>query len=92
MSERTSLEAHVDMCELRYKQLDDRMTRVEERIDTITADLKELKVSNDKQFGEIKTMLTHAKDEKFKTVVTAAGTVIVALLGVMGYLITHLPK
>jgi len=90
MSERTSLEAHVDMCELRYKQLDDRMTRVEERIDTITADLKELKVSNDRQFSEIKTMLSGAKDDKFRVMVTVAGTIICSLLGVMGYLITHL--
>jgi hypothetical protein len=37
-------------------------------------------------------MLTAGKDEKFKTMVTVAGTIIVALLGVMSYLITHLPN
>jgi F0F1-type ATP synthase delta subunit len=68
------------------------MNRVEERMDTITADLKELKTSSDKQFGEIKSMLTQAKDEKFKVMVTVAGTVIVGLIGLLGYVITHLPK
>ncbi len=66
------------------------MNRVEERIDKISSDVKELKSTNDKQFGEIKSMLNNAKDEKFKVMVTVAGTVIVALLGMMGYIITHL--
>lgn len=90
MSERTSLETHVDLCELRYRQLDDRMNRVEERIDRISADVKELKTTNDKQFGELKTLLSGAKDEKFKTMITVTGTIIVSLLATMGYLITHI--
>jgi hypothetical protein len=90
MSERSSLEAHVDLCELRYRQLDDRMNRVEERIDKISTDVKELKQTNDKQFGEIKSMLTQAKDDKFKVMVTVAGTVICSLLGLLGYIVVHM--
>jgi len=89
MSERTSLETHVDLCELRYRQLDDRMNRFEERIDSITVELKEVKVEMQSGFDEIKKMLTAAKDEKFKTLVVTAGSIIVSLLGVLGYLITH---
>lgn len=92
MSERTSLETHVDLCELRYKQLDDRMTRVEERIDAMAGEIKTVKAEMQTGFDDIKTMLTDARDEKFKTVVTVAGTIIVGLLGLLGYLITHLPK
>jgi len=90
MSERSSLEAHVDLCELRYRQLDDRMNRVEDRIDKISSDVKELKQTNDKQFGEIKSMLTQAKDDKFKVMVTVAGTVICSLLGLLGYIVVHM--
>lgn len=92
MSERTSLETHVDLCELRYRQLDDRMTRVEQRIDSITDELKQVKAEMNSGFEDIKEMLTHARDEKFKTVVMTAGSIIVGLLGLLGYLITHLPK
>jgi len=92
MSERTNLETHVDLCELRYRQLDDRMTRVEQRIDDVTEELKAVKAEMNSGFGDIKDMLTSAKDEKFKTVVITAGSIIVGLLGVLGYLITHLPK
>jgi len=90
MSERTNLETHVDLCELRYRQLDDRMTRVEQRIDDVTEELKAVKAEMNSGFGEIKTMLTSARDEKFKTVVTVAGSIIVGLLGLLGYIVVHM--
>lgn len=84
------LSTHEQVCAERYKALENRMDKIETRMDSLAADLKELKHTNDKQFGEIKTMLSGAKDEKFKVMVTVAGTIIVALLGTMGYLITHI--
>jgi hypothetical protein len=85
------LNTHELLCVERYKAIETRMDSIETRVDSISADVKELKQTNDQQFSEIKRMLTAGKDEKFKTMVTVAGTIIVALLGVMGYLITHLP-
>lgn len=38
--EKESLEAHVDLCALRYQQLDTRLTNVENKIDSIHEDLK----------------------------------------------------
>ena len=37
--ERTSLEAHVDLCALRYKQLDQRLTSLEGKVDDIHSDI-----------------------------------------------------
>jgi hypothetical protein len=37
--EKTSLEAHVDLCALRYKQLDDRLTSLEGKVDDMHADI-----------------------------------------------------
>lgn len=37
--ERTSLEAHVDLCALRYAQLDQRLTNLEDKVDTIHTDI-----------------------------------------------------
>ena len=39
--ERENLEAHVDLCALRYEQLDQRLTNVEEKIDSIHIDITE---------------------------------------------------
>ena len=38
--EKESLEAHVDLCALRYKNLDDRMTKIESKVEEIHDDIK----------------------------------------------------
>ena len=38
--EKESLEAHVDLCALRYKALDDRMTKIESKVEEIHDDIK----------------------------------------------------
>lgn len=38
--EKTSLEAHVDLCAIRYEALDKRLTKVEEKLDEIADDMK----------------------------------------------------
>jgi hypothetical protein len=37
--ERSSLEAHVDLCALRYGQLDQRLTMLEEKVETVHKDI-----------------------------------------------------
>jgi len=39
--ERTSLEAHVDLCALRYAQLDSRLTALESKVDDMHNDIVE---------------------------------------------------
>ena len=39
--ERTSLEAHVDLCALRYAQLDGRLSTLESKVDNIHKDITE---------------------------------------------------
>jgi tetrahydromethanopterin S-methyltransferase subunit G len=39
--EKESLEAHVDLCALRYKGLDERLTKIEEKVDEIHEDIQE---------------------------------------------------
>lgn len=39
--EKESLEAHVDLCAIRYQNLDKRLTNVEKKIDDIRDDIKE---------------------------------------------------
>jgi predicted nucleic acid-binding Zn-ribbon protein len=86
------LDTHEQVCAERYRAIEAKFHTVDERMDRIEADIKELQTSSTKNFNEIKAMLSGAKDEKFKTMVTAAATVIVALVGMLGYLLTHLPK
>lgn len=39
--EKQSLEAHVDLCALRYGQLDQRLTSLEEKVETVHKDIVE---------------------------------------------------
>jgi hypothetical protein len=39
--EKESLEAHVDLCALRYKNLDERLSNVEDKIDTVHKDIQD---------------------------------------------------
>ena len=39
--EKNSLEAHVDLCAIRYKNLDDRMTKIEKKVELIHEDITE---------------------------------------------------
>lgn len=86
------LQTHEQVCAERYKAIEAKFHTVDERMDRIEADIKELQASSSRNFADIKNMLTSAKDEKFKVIVGSASTVIVALLGMLGYLLTHLPK
>lgn len=38
--ERENLEAHVDLCALRYEQLDSRLTNIEEKVEDIHKDIQ----------------------------------------------------
>lgn len=37
--EKTNLEAHVDLCQQRYEQLEGRLTKIEEKVDHIHKDI-----------------------------------------------------
>ena len=39
--EKASLEAHVDLCQLRYEQLDGRLTSLEQKVENIHQDIKD---------------------------------------------------
>jgi predicted nuclease with TOPRIM domain len=92
ITEATSLELHVELCAERYKRLEEKIGSVEDSLDRIHSDFSSFKADNQKNLSEIKNMLSSAKDEKFKIMVSATATVIVGLLAMLGYVITHLPK
>jgi adenylosuccinate synthase len=92
ITESTSLEMHVELCAERYNRLEEKFEMVEARLDSLHQDFNTFKAENSKNMADIKSMLTNAKDEKFKVMITVAGTVIVSLIGFLGYLLTHLSK
>lgn len=90
--EQEDLATHVEICTLRYKNLQDQIDTLDTRVDQLTSDIKELRTDMHAGFSEIKKMLQANKDEKFKVMVTSTATVIVGLLAMLGYVITHVAK
>jgi hypothetical protein len=52
--------------------------------------MQDFKEEMRRSFGEVKAMLQMAKDEKFKTIIGAGGSVVVGLLALLGYIVVHL--
>lgn len=92
ITESTSLEMHVELCAERYGRLQEKFQYVETRIDQLHDDFTDFKTDNQKNLSDIKSLLSNAKDEKFKIMVTATSTIVVGLLAMLGYLVTHLAK
>ena len=66
------------------------MTRVENQVKELNIDMQDFKEEVRRSFAEIKAMLQQAKDEKFKTIIGAGGSVVVGLLALLGYIVVHL--
>lgn len=90
--EATNLEMHVELCAERYGRLEEKFEQVESRLDRLHDDFSKFKEDNQRNMSDIKNMLSNAKDEKFKIMVTSTATVVVGLLAMLGYVITHLPQ
>jgi len=90
ITESTSLEMHVELCAERYDRLNEKFNSVEERLTDLHDEFSAFKSDNSKNLNEIKMLLSNAKDEKFKIMVTATSAIVVALLTMLGYVVVHL--
>ena len=84
----TSLKGHIQLCELRYKNLEERLDNVEHRITKVETAISNLKDSTQAGFTEIKLLLERRNTTKQTQLISTFGSIIVALLGVIGYLVT----
>lgn len=68
--ERTNLEAHVDLCQERYRVLEEKVNRIGDGLDRLSKDVAEMREENIKQHQSSNKML-----------LATAGTIISGLLG-----------
>lgn len=71
--EKENLEAHVELCAERYKQLENRLTNVETKI------------------GSLQKAVEESSLHTIKVLIGTAGTIVVAVLSLLGIIITKLP-
>lgn len=84
------LSTHEEICSLRYAGIEEKMTQIDKRFDKVEADIKEIKTDSAKGFKDIKELIERKQGNNSQAIITAAGTIIVALIGFLGYLLTHI--
>jgi hypothetical protein len=72
--EKENLEAHVELCAERYKQLENRLDAVEGKIGTLQVTIEKSSLNT------------------IKILIGTAGTIIVAVLSLIGVIITKMPS
>jgi hypothetical protein len=77
--EKTNLEAHVDLCAERYRVLENRLTKVETKLEKIDTDVSDIKV-----------MLKTSQAKQTHILLGISGAIITVLIAIVGYLFTRL--
>ena len=80
--EKKSLEAHVELCAERYKNLDDKLCSLDERMGKIEIMVAEIKTA-------IAASAPTQSNESNKTLITIGTAIVAALLGGIFTLIVH---
>lgn len=86
--EETNLAAHVEICALRFKGIEEKMTNLEKRLDKVEDTLTDLKTQTQTGFAEVKVLLERQNSNRYTTLLTVVGSIVVAVITVVGYLIT----
>lgn len=88
--EKTNLEAHVDLCSERYKRLEEKFENLNLNMNSLRKDHENLTLKMSSNHNEVMQMIRDSNSGKFKVVVGTTGTIIAALLSVLGYLVLNL--
>ena len=88
--EKTNLEAHVDLCSERYKRLEEKFENLDLNMNSLRKDHENLTLRMSSNHNEVMQMIRDSNSGKFKVLVTTTGTIIAALLSVLGYLVLNL--
>ena len=85
----TTLEGHIQLCELRYKSLEDKINALEQRLTKVEADISSIKRDISTGFSEVKLLIEKQSNARHIQILATSGSIIVALLGTIGYMIAR---
>lgn len=87
--EKTNLEAHVELCMMRNDRLREKLEVLELKIKNLEIDLDKLEEKADGSLKEILDLILSSNKEKFKALLAPAATVFAAIVTMIGYLIVN---
>jgi chromosome segregation ATPase len=81
----TTLKGHIQLCELRYKSLEQRLDNVEQRLAQIEDKVNNLGSQIQSNLLEIKLVLQKADSRRDVQIVATLGTIVVAVIGAVWF-------
>jgi predicted nucleic acid-binding Zn-ribbon protein len=77
----TSLKGHIQLCELRYKALEERLDNVEQRLSQIEDKVSDLRSAINSNMLEIRLIIEKANSRRDVQIIATLGTIVVAVIG-----------
>lgn len=87
--EETDLATHVEICAIRYQGIQEKIDGLTERLDKVESKINTLGQEIQSNFSRIELALEKAQAKRDVQVIATLGTIAVAIISVIGYLITH---
>jgi predicted nucleic acid-binding protein len=87
--EETDLATHVEICAIRYQGIQEKIDGLTERLDNVESKINTLGKEIQSNFTRIELALEKASAKRDVQIIATMGTVAVAIISVIGYLITR---
>jgi predicted nucleic acid-binding protein len=87
--EETDLATHVEICAIRYQGIQEKIDGLTERLDNVESKINTLGKEIQSNFARIELALEKASAKRDVQLIATLGTVAVAVISVIGYLITR---
>lgn len=87
--ENEDLATHVMLCDLRYKQLEERIHAFDVRLIKLETEISSLKTATSTGFTEIKLLLERNNSSRQTQMMATIGTIVVAVCSLVGFIVTR---
>ena len=81
--EKENLEAHVELCWQRYQRLQERISSVEDKVDSLSGDVKEMRYEYLREIKELREENLKGSRSVKTAIITSSATVIAGLIGLV---------
>lgn len=90
--EKKSLEAHVELCAERYKNLDGKLDSVNNRVSQVEKKLDEKMDAVEEVLSEIRTMIVRMQQSRDRQIINWGVGILSTLIATIGFMFWHLIK
>lgn len=87
--EEKDLATHVEICSIRYEGIERKFEVIERRLDKVEADISAIKSQMALGFSDIKLLLEKQSNSRTIQLIATFGSITVAVVALLGYIITH---